>query len=48
MPVFITAAAPNMGVGLLLDNIVALMPSPDKVINIVGKTPKGEKNYIHS
>ena len=43
VPVFITAAAPNMGVGLLLDNIVALMPSPDKVINIVGKTPKGEK-----
>ena len=43
VPVFVAAAAPNLGVGLLMDNLVALMPSPDQAINIVGKTPKGEE-----
>ena len=43
VPVFVAAAAPNQGVRLLMDNLVALMPSPDQVINITGKTPKGEE-----
>lgn len=43
VPVFIGAAAPNFGVSLLLDNLVAFMPSPDKTINFVGKTPKDEE-----
>lgn len=42
VPVFIGAAAPNMGVSLLLDNIVAFMPSPDIAINIKGKNAKGD------
>ncbi len=43
VPVFIGAAAPNFGVSLLLDNIVAFLPSPDKAINIKGKNAKGEE-----
>lgn len=43
VPVFVGAAAPNYGVSLLLDNLTAFMPSPDKVINVVGKTPKDEE-----
>lgn len=43
VPVFIGAAAPNLGVSLLLDNIVAFMPSPDKAISIKGKNAKGEE-----
>ena len=43
VPVFIGAAAPNLGISLLLDNIVAFMPSPDKAINIKGKNAKGEE-----
>ena len=43
VPVFIGAAAPNLGVSLLLDNLVAFMPSPDKAISIKGKNSKGEE-----
>ena len=43
VPVFVAAAAPNQGVRLLMDNLVALMPSPDQVISITGKTQKGEE-----
>ncbi len=43
VPVFVGAAAPNFGVTLLLDNLVAFMPSPDQTINVVGKTDKGEE-----
>ncbi len=43
VPVFVAAAAPNQGVRLLMDSLVTLMPSPDQVINITGKTPKDEK-----
>lgn len=43
VPVFIGAAAPNLGVSLLLDNLVAFMPSPDKAISIKGKNAKGEE-----
>ena len=43
VPVFIGAAAPNFGISLLLDNIVAFMPSPDKVIHEIGKNAKGEE-----
>lgn len=43
VPVFLGAAAPNFGVSLLLDNIVAFMPSPDKAISIKGKNAKGEE-----
>lgn len=43
VPVFVGAAAPNFGISLLLDNLVSFMPSPDKAISIVGKTPKGEE-----
>lgn len=43
VPVFLGAAAPNYGVSLLLDNIAAFMPSPDRVISIKGKTPKDEE-----
>ncbi len=43
VPVFVGAAAPNLGISLLLDNLVSFMPSPDKAINITGKTPKGEE-----
>ena len=43
IPVFIGAAAPNLGISLLLDNLVMLMPSPDKAVKITGKTPEGEE-----
>jgi elongation factor G len=43
VPVFLGAAGPNLGISLLLDNIVEFMPSPDKKIHIVGKTPKDEE-----
>ena len=43
VPVFLGAAAPNLGISLLLDNLVTFMPSPDKAISIKGKTPKGEE-----
>ena len=43
VPVFVAAAAPNQGVRLLMDNLVALMPSPDQAIKITGKTPKGDE-----
>lgn len=43
VPVFVGAAAPNFGVSLLLDNLILFMPSPDKAISLVGKTPKGEE-----
>ena len=43
VPVFVGAAAPNLGVSLLLESIAAFMPSPDKVISIKGKTQKGEE-----
>ncbi|MGI5850054.1 MAG: elongation factor G [Christensenellales bacterium] len=43
VPIFIGAASPNLGVSLLLDNLVSFMPSPDKVTKIKGKTPKGEE-----
>ena len=37
VPVFIGAAAPNHGISLLLDNLVAFMPSPD-IANDLEKT----------
>ena len=43
IPVFLGAAAPNLGIKLLLDNLVAFMPSPNNAISVVGKTPKGEE-----
>ena len=43
VPVFIAAAAPNLGVSLLMDNLVAFMPAPNQVISVKGKTPKGEE-----
>ncbi|MFA5676016.1 MAG: elongation factor G [Christensenellales bacterium] len=43
VPVFIGAAAPNLGISLLLDNLSAFMPSPDSEISIKGKTQKGEE-----
>mgnify|MGYP000563176642 CR=1 FL=1 len=43
VPVFLGAAAPNLGVSLLLDNLVAFMPSPDKMISVKGKTEKDEE-----
>jgi len=42
VPVFIGAAVHGQGVSLLLDNIVAFMPSPEKVISITGKNNKDE------
>lgn len=42
VPVFLGAAAPNFGVSLLLDNLVAFMPSPDKAISIKGKDAKDQ------
>ena len=42
VPVFVAAGAPNLGVSLLMDNLVALMPAPNQVIKVKGKTPKGE------
>ena len=48
VPVFIGAAAPNLGISLLLDNLISFMPAPDKVINIKGKTPKGEEVAYHA
>ena len=43
VPVFIAAAAPNLGVSLLMDNLVAFLPAPNQVINVKGKTPKGDE-----
>jgi elongation factor G len=43
VPVFIGSASLNLGISLLLDNIAAFMPSPDKAINIKGKTAKGDE-----
>ena len=43
VPVFIGAAAPNFGISLLMDSIVAYMPSPDQAINVKGKNAKGEE-----
>ena len=43
IPVFIGAAAPNLGISLLMDNLIMFMPSPDKAIKIKGKTQKGEE-----
>ncbi len=43
VPVFVAAGAPNLGVSLLMDNLVAFMPAPNQVIRIKGKTPKGEE-----
>lgn len=43
VPVFIGAAAPNLGISLLLDNLVTFMPSPDAAININAKNQKGEE-----
>ncbi len=43
VPVFLGAGGPNLGVSLLLDNIVSFMPSPDKAIRVAGKTPKGDE-----
>jgi len=43
VPVFVGAAAPHLGISLLLDSLAALMPSPDKTISTSGKTPKGEE-----
>ncbi len=43
VPVFLGAAAPNLGISLLMDNLVAFMPSPDKAISIKGKNDKDEE-----
>jgi elongation factor G len=43
VPVFLGAGGPNLGVSLLLDNIIAFMPSPGAAIQITGKTPKNEE-----
>lgn len=43
VPVFLGAAAPALGISLLLDNIVEFLPSPDKKIRVTGKTPKDEE-----
>ncbi len=42
-PVFIGGAAQGLGVSLLLDNLVLYMPTPNEMIKIKGKTPKGEE-----
>jgi elongation factor G len=41
-PVLCTAAGRNIGGHAILDAFVALLPSPDEVKTIEGKTPKGE------
>ncbi len=43
VPVFIGAAAPNLGISLFLNGLASFMPSPDKVINIKAKTQKDEQ-----
>jgi elongation factor G len=43
VPVFIGAAAEGLGIPLLMDNLVSLMPAPNETIRITGKTPKGEE-----
>ncbi len=43
VPVFVGAAAPNLGISLLMDSLVAFMPSPDKVISMKAKTAKDEE-----
>ncbi len=43
VPVFVAAGVQSLGVSLLMDNLVAFMPAPNRVINAVGKTPKGEE-----
>lgn len=46
VPVFIGSAAQNHGIGLLLDNLVAFMPSPDKVISIKAKNTKTNEEIV--
>lgn len=43
VPVFVAAPVLGLGVSLLMDNLVALMPAPNQVIRVKGKTPKGEE-----
>lgn len=42
-PLLFTSASHNIGGHLVLDAIVALMPSPEAVTEVRGKTPKGEE-----
>lgn len=41
-PVVLTSASHNIGGHAVLDAIVALLPSPEEIKKISGKTPKGE------
>ncbi len=43
VPVFIAAGVQGLGVSLLMDNLVSFMPAPNQIINVKGKTPKGEE-----
>lgn len=46
VPVFIGSASQNHGTGLLLDNLAAFMPSPDKVINVKAKNTKTNEEIV--
>ena len=41
-PVFVCSATANMGVDLLMDNIIAFLPSPDRANPVKAKNEKGE------
>jgi elongation factor G len=46
VPVFLGSASQNLGTGLLLDNLVSFMPSPDKVISKKAKNTKTNEDII--
>ncbi len=46
VPVFVGSAAGNMGVDLLMDNILSFMPSPDRANPVKAKDEKGESIEI--
>ena len=46
VPVFLGSASQNLGTGLLLDNLVSFMPSPDKVLNKKAKNNKTNEEVV--
>ena len=46
VPVFVGAATVNMGIDLLVDNVLAFMPSPDRAKPVKAKDAKGESVEI--